>query len=116
MLQLRRRYVTKTDKFLLNLGLAHRAGKVVFGFDPVIAAIDKKGFKGIFCSDDAADNTKKRLERACDSAGLNVTYVPYGISEIGGAAGKKDTAVFAVIDVGLHSLLIKSLSVNGGNA
>ena len=70
----------------------------------------------MFCSMDAAENTKDRLNRACEKAGLSVTYVPYGISEIGGAAGKKDTAVFAVTDAGLHSLLTKSLSVNGGNA
>ncbi len=98
------------------MGLAHRAGKVVFGFDAVVNTFKQKGYTAVFCSDDAAQNTKDKLNRACESAGLSVTYVPYGISEIGGAAGKKDTAVFAVTDKGLHTLLTKSLSVNGGNA
>ncbi len=52
-------------KILGLLGLATKAGKVVFGTDACIEAINKKKTKLVIVSEDASDRTKSNFEYLC---------------------------------------------------
>ena len=106
----------QTNKFLLDLGMCKRAGKAVFGFDDVIKHIELGDVKRVYITSDAADNTLRRVKRACDDNGVTAVTVEFTMNDVGMAAGRKPTAVFAVSDRGLDGLLQRSLSGNGGNA
>ncbi len=105
------------ERFLSNLGLARRAGNVAFGFDACARAVQAGEASCVFCSADAAENTRKRMERICAGQGAEMLYIPFSLQEIGRATGRKDTALFVVTDQGLMELLKRSLEDrNGGNA
>ena len=104
------------NRFLQNLGLAKRANKAVFGFDDVVKHISLNDAKAVFIASDTAENTQKKITRICGENGVKTVRVPFASRDIGNASGRKPTAVFTVTDNGFYSLLIRSLSENGGNA
>lgn len=105
-----------TAKFLNDLGLAKKAGKAVFGFDEVVKYMDLGSATTIFLTQDAADNTRKKILRLCEEYEKTPVTVPFSTFEVGKAAGRKPTAVFTVTDKGFDALLRRSLEMNGGNA
>ena len=51
------------NKALRLLGLATRAGKIAFGTESVIDTINKKKAKLVIVAEDAADRTKKNIQK-----------------------------------------------------
>lgn len=106
-----------TPKFLTDLGLAKRAGRVCFGYDEVEKRVELNEARRVYITSDAASNTEKRVTRMCEYYGVELTKIPFTVFDIGVAAGRKPTAVFAVVDKGFEMLLNKSLEMmNGGKA
>lgn len=106
----------QTHKFLTDIGLARRAGTVCFGFDEVRKQAELGNAKTVFITSDASPNTVKRASRICEAANVSLRKVNFTMYDVGNAAGRKPTAVFAATDKGFDALLHKSLETNGGNA
>lgn len=87
-----------TDKLLGLLGLARRAGWLIFGSDAVEREI-KGGRAGVvLLSSDASPRTIKNIKEICEKAGTDIYAVPYDKMAIGHAIGRGETAVAAVTD------------------
>ncbi|MDQ0253671.1 ribosomal protein L7Ae-like RNA K-turn-binding protein [Evansella vedderi] len=85
--------------WLNTLGLAYRARKVVTGEELVVKAIQKKKVFLVIVSEDASDNTKKKLKDKC-----TYYHVPLVIKGerrlIGSAIGKAERVVVGIEDPG----------------
>ena len=92
------------DKFHSLLGLASRAGKIVSGEELVVKAIQKGNAYFIVISEDASQNTLKKVVDKC-------TYyeIPYKITSnrerLGHAIGKHARVVLGVTDQGFSNAL-----------
>ena len=95
------------DKFLTLLGLARRAGKVDLGETPVYEALATGRCRGIFLAQDAAGNTKDRLEHRRGDVPL--WPVPFTKEELGRALGRESCAMVATGDAGFLEGLQKAL-------
>ncbi|MBM7094216.1 YlxQ family RNA-binding protein [Bacillus sp. H-16] len=96
------------DKALNLLGLAYRARAVVTGEEIVLQSMRKKKLHLVILSEDASDNTKKKI--ADKSTYYNVPLVITGDREtLGHAIGKNERVVLGVEESGfakkLQSLL-----------
>ena len=98
------------DKILGTIGLCIRAGKLVHGFDAVMAEIKDNAGKvsGVLTASDLSEKTKKEVAFHCEKAGVGVTEIPETLDELKQATGKR-TGVFAVLDDGLYGSIIKNI-------
>ncbi len=86
------------DRVLSALGLARKAGKLVFGADAVVGAIrDKKAFL-VVITRDASETTKKRINDKSVFYGAKCEIINYTTRELGSALGKPLCACAAVCD------------------
>ncbi len=98
---------------ILNLvSLARKARKLEVGEEPTVAAARSHQAKLILVAVDAADNTYRRVRNAC--GGGNVTWVstPYSKLQLGSAVGRGETAMVAVMDIGLEDAMIRGLAAD----
>lgn len=94
------------SKFLSNLGLAMRAGKLVTGDEGVMAAVKSGDAKLVIIAEDAAANTSKKMSDKCST--YHVPVLVYGSREqLGMSIGKADRVVIAVTDKGFAQMLEK---------
>ncbi|MBR3133338.1 MAG: ribosomal L7Ae/L30e/S12e/Gadd45 family protein [Clostridia bacterium] len=95
------------------LGLASKAGKIVFGSDAVIEAIYKKKVNLVIISEDSSEKTKNKFIEICSKN--NVKYKVYGtIEDNSKAIGKDNKAIIAVKDLSLAEAVLER--INGGEA
>lgn len=101
---MRRAMMTMNNKFLSNLGLAMRAGKVVTGAEFVTEAVRSGAAKLVIVAEDVSENTLKKLSDKCNT--YQVPLLKYGDrNELGASIGKETRAVLAVTDAGFARLL-----------
>lgn len=97
------------DKFLSNLGLARRAGKLLRGRDEVFAALhDGKGH-GLYTASDISPRTQRLIEQHCQALQTQAMAVGYTMSELGAATGCKPFGIFSVSDDNFRKMLDRAL-------
>ncbi|MBO6301116.1 MAG: ribosomal L7Ae/L30e/S12e/Gadd45 family protein [Ruminiclostridium sp.] len=96
---------------LATIGLCRRAGKLVLGFDAVVAEIKspKKTVSGVLLASDLSEKTKKEVRYECEKAGTAVDEIPETLDELKRITGKR-AGVIAVLDDGLYSSAIKTIT------
>lgn len=94
-----------SDRFLTNLGLARRAGKVARGREETLEKLTAGAVEGVFAASDTSERTRRDIASACARYGREYVPVPFTMEQIGRAIGAKPTAVFGVLDSGFYGLL-----------
>lgn len=84
------------------LGLAARAGKLVYGTPMVCEALkEKKNVYYVFRAKGASENTNKRISDRCAYYGVTLVDIELDIAEFGRRLGKSgELAAVALTDVG----------------
>ncbi|MCD8144796.1 MAG: ribosomal L7Ae/L30e/S12e/Gadd45 family protein [Oscillospiraceae bacterium] len=96
---------------ILNLvSLTRKAGKLEVGEEPTAAAARSRQAKLILVAQDAADNTYRRVRHLGDSGNVTWVSVPYTKAQLGHAIGRGETAVMAVMDIGLAAAIVRGLA------
>ena len=93
------------------LGLARKAGKLVFGFDMTVESIQKGTAKAVLLSSDCAERTARNIKRIAEENEAEVLILPLTMDEIGYAVAKR-VGVLSVCDSGF-SKKIKELLESG---
>ncbi|SDY70555.1 Ribosomal protein L7Ae [Evansella caseinilytica] len=92
------------NQWLNTLGLIQRAGKLISGEELVTKAIQKKKVFFVLVSEDASENTKKKILNKCDY--YNIPCAVKGDrSSIGRAVGKEERVVIGVGDAGFAKMM-----------
>ncbi|MBU9720361.1 MULTISPECIES: YlxQ family RNA-binding protein [Bacillaceae] len=86
------------------LGLVYRAKKLVTGEELVIKAIQHKKVYLVIVSEDASDNTKKKVLNKCEFYQIPVV-VKGDRTSIGNAIGKAERVVIGIEDPGFATKL-----------
>lgn len=98
-----------TDKIYGMLGLAVRAGKIVFGSEAGSDAVRNQKAYLVILAEDASDRTKKLMNNKCKS--FNVPIFEYGtIIDLGTKLGKKKVSCVALVDKGFAEVIIRKLN------
>ena len=93
-------------KFLSTLGLCRRAGKLIYGFDPVCEEIKKPKSKvcGVALAKDVSEKTLKEIAFVCNKYGKPLFQSDADMDEIKSVLGKR-TGIIAILDEGLFKSL-----------
>ena len=92
------------------LGLARKAGKLVFGFDMVVESIQKGTAKAVLLSSDCAERTARNIKRIAEENGAEVLILPLTMDEIGYAVAKR-VGVISVCDIGFSKKIKELLEI-----
>ena len=95
------------------MGLATRAGKIVFGTEACIQAIEKNKIKLVIIAIDAAERTKMNFNDICTKNTIPIVTC-LTIEELSKAIGKNNKAVVGIKDKHFSKEMIKI--INGGEA
>ena len=93
------------------LGLSRKAGKIVFGFDMTVEAMQKKTALLVLLSNDCSERTARNIKRIAEETGTEILILPLSMDEIGYAVAKR-AGVLSVCDSGF-SKKIKELLESG---
>ena len=86
-------------KWLKTLGLIYRAKMLITGEELVVKGIQKKNIHFVLLSEDASDNTKKKIINKCNF--YEIPYAVIGSRELlGNAIGKAERVVIGIADKG----------------
>lgn len=100
------------DRNLGMLSIAAKAGKIVSGNFMVEKTIASGEACLVIVSEDASDNTKKKITDSCNY--YKVKYFVYGDSDsLGRCIGKEFRKVLAVTDEGIAKSIIRKMEVIG---
>ncbi|ALS78289.1 MULTISPECIES: YlxQ family RNA-binding protein [Planococcus] len=104
------------QKILQLLGLATRARMTISGEEMSVSEVRKGKAKLVIISEDASDNTHKKLHDKCKSNGVELRV--FGSRyELGHAIGKEERVVIAITDSGFAKKLISLIEeINRGRA
>ena len=95
------------------IGLATRAGKIVFGTEACKKDLEKNKIKLLIIATDASERTKMDFKSICNNK--NVTVKEYlNVEEISKAIGKANKAVIGIKDLNFATEVEKI--INGGEA
>lgn len=102
------------NKFKLAgmLGLAAKAGKIIFGAEAVKEANFKKKIKLLIIAEDASDRTKTKFTEIAKTSNIPI-YVIMSIDELSKAIGKKNKAVVGLIDFNFSKAIINIIDGGG---
>lgn len=106
--------MTERDRTALGtaIGLAAKAGKLVYGTPMICDALAGKGKKTVLVleASDTSENTRKRLNDKCLFYNIMLTTVPLDMEELSSSVGKKSLiAAVAVCDEGLAKVILAKL-------
>lgn len=99
------------DNILSMLGLAHKAGKVEIGEEPVGSAARAKKARVIFLAKDAAPSTKRRAKSFAETGSCILLPIPAEKDDMGRVLGRTSCAMCAVTEIGFASAIVKKLAV-----
>lgn len=103
--------MTNSDRLYGLLGLATRAGKMVFGTEACKSSIEKKKVKLLIVATDASERTKKSFYEICEE--FNVPMCEkLTIESISNSIGKGNKAVIGITDINFSKEMLKI--INGG--
>ena len=95
------------------LGLARRAGKLIFGTEACKQELESKKVKLIIIATDAAERTKMNFKNICSKKDIPIFEI-LNIEEISTAIGQQNKAVVGIKDLNFSKEIIKI--INGGEA
>ncbi|WP_335870756.1 YlxQ family RNA-binding protein [Bacillus sp. 2205SS5-2] len=98
----------KTAQWISLLGLANRARKVISGEELVIKEVRSGRAKLVILSQDASENTAKKVQDKCRTYGVPVKLVN-NRETLGHAIGKEARVVVALSDNGFANKLFTLL-------
>lgn len=94
------------NKLYSMLGIGNRARLIVLGETGCIQSIKRRNSKLIILSQDASDNTKKRIINLCEKN--NIRYYIIGKkAEYGDALGKGLSSIISVTDFKFSEAIVK---------
>jgi ribosomal protein L7Ae-like RNA K-turn-binding protein len=93
------------------LSLARRAGKLISGEDTVLMALKDGLCHLIIITEDAADNTKKKIKSRAEGQAVRCV-VTATRDELSAAVGMYNRAVFAVTDKGFAEKIEAELMID----
>lgn len=100
---------TKANKIYGMLGIARKAGKLVFGYDMAVSLI--KGNNAeilVILANDTSEKTKKNIVFECEKYGRK--YIEYGEKLVyGKILNKTEVGVLTITDKNMISYLIDNL-------
>jgi len=103
----------KYNDVLCLLGISQRAGKLISGQDSVErAAMAKKVFL-IIVSNDASQNTKKKMESLSIKTNIPIYYWAQS-DELGKAIGKEQRKVIGITDKGIAKKIQRCINLLTG--
>lgn len=85
------------NKAVGMIGLARRAGKLIYGSDAAEKAVRSGKAKLVIMAEDATERTKKLMVNKCKSFGVPL-YCFMNAEDLGRHFGKSDISVLAVSD------------------
>jgi ribosomal protein L7Ae-like RNA K-turn-binding protein len=94
-------------KVLSTLGLARRAGRLNYGFDMVMAGLEKTHL--LLLAEDVAERTARNAEQAAKEWGIPVERLPVTKDQLGASIGTKPVGIIGVADRGFAGLLAQSI-------
>lgn len=103
----------KDEPWFLLLGLAYRAGKVVSGEEPVLAAVRGRHAHIVLLADDASERTRQNWHNKCRFYNVRLCIVSDRF-QLGKAIGKDHRVVVAVNDQGFSKKLTALLDQSRG--
>ena len=98
------------DNILSMLGLAHKAGKVEIGEEPVGSAARAKKARVIFVAEDAAPSTKRRAKSFAETGSCILLSIPADKDDIGRILGRTSCAMCAVTEIGFAGAIVRRLA------
>ncbi len=98
------------EKILSMIGLAHKAGRVEIGEEPVGSAARAKKARIILVAGDAAASSVRRAMGFANAGSCLCLIVPVTKEELGRALGRTSCAMAAVTDIGFADALTKKLA------
>lgn len=93
------------------LGLARKAGKISFGTQSCIEAIEKRKAKLVIIAEDCSDRTKKNFEDISNTANVPIRVIGT-IENISKCIGQNNKAVIVVKDENFAKEIIQK--IDGG--
>ena len=103
--------MTSKEKLCGIIGLATRAGKVIFGTQAVIGAIEKRKTKLIIIANDASDRTKLNFQNICKQKNIPIFEI-LATEVLSKTIGKPNKVVIGIIDENFSKEISKI--INGG--
>ena len=98
------------EKILSMIGLAHKAGRVEIGEEPVGSAARAKKARIILVAGDAAASSVRRAMGFASVGSCLCLIVPATKEELGRALGRTSCAMAAVTDIGFADAVAKKLA------
>ena len=98
------------ERILSMLGLAHKAGRVEIGEEPVGSAARAKKARVILVASDAAGSSVRRAMSFAAAGNCLCLIIPAKKEELGRALGRTSCAMAAVTDIGFADALTKKLA------
>ena len=97
------------ERILSLLGLAHKAGRVEIGEEPVGSAARAKKARIILVAGDAAASSVRRAMGFANAGSCLCLVIPATKEQLGRALGRTSCAMAAVTDIGFANALMKLL-------
>ena len=98
------------ERILSMLGLAHKAGRVEIGEEPVGSAARAKRARIILVADDAAASSVRRAMSFAAAGNCLCLVIPAKKDQLGRALGRTSCAMAAVTDIGFADAVAKKLA------
>lgn len=98
------------EKIFGMLGLARRAGKLIYGSDAAVNAVRSGKAKAVILAADASDRTKKLMRNKCASFGTPLFEVEAGCEELGKKLGKSGISVLGISDINFAKAIINLIN------
>lgn len=98
------------ERILSMLGLAHKAGRVEIGEEPVGSSARAKKARVILVASDAAAGSVRRAMSFANTGSCLCLVIPAQKDELGRALGRTSCAMAAVTDVGFADAIARKLA------
>ena len=100
------------DRVLGLIGLCTKAGKITFGTQACLEAIERRKVKLLIVADDAADRTKQNFTYQCKNCNIPIRIFG-NIEELSKAIGQNNKAVIGIREKNLSDQITKI--IDGGD-
>ena len=94
--------------FLTTLGLARRAGKIVYGFES--CAENAAYVEILFIANDCSARTQQSIQNTFEEFNTEIIHINYSKNELAYAIGTKPVGIIGIVDSGFAKLLKSKLS------
>lgn len=98
------------ERILSMLGLAHKAGRVEIGEEPVASAARAKKARIILVASDAAAGSVRRAMSFANTGNCLCLVIPADKDALGRALGRTSCAMAAITDIGFADAVTKKLA------